>query len=210
MSLQQRKPSSWNLFCSSEKIPSFLKAFFKTSLCQGAKTFTFTSGHLNFCILIFNSKRFIHYWQSLFFIQCCFRGNDGFHRFHRKLDEDRWNTFVLSSLIKVQQHYSPLNCYENDTLFTCKQWKNSPNNQIRLSAWLYVSTSNCMNREFLLHKTWLICFVHLVACSQDKFPEKFHFNISSPWSRGRVWEQYAGGPWFKSGWGQPEIFAFFS
>ena len=120
MSLQQRKPSSWNLFCSSEKIPSFLKAFFKTSLCQGAKTFTFTSGHLNFCILIFNSKRFIHYWQSRLFIQCCFRGNDGFHRFHRKLDEDRWNTFVLSSLIKVQQHYSPLNCYENDTLFTCK------------------------------------------------------------------------------------------
>ena len=79
-----------------------------------------SSGQLNFCILIFNSKRFIHYWQSRLFIQCCFRGNDGFHRFHRKLDEDRWNTFVLSSLIKVQQHYSPLNCYENDTLFTCK------------------------------------------------------------------------------------------
>ena len=90
------------------------------------------------------------------------------------------------------------------------QWKNSPNNQIRLSAWLYVSTCNCMNRAFLLYKTWLICFVHLVACSQDKFPEKFHFSIiSSPWSRGRVWEQYAGGPWFKSTLNVNFFFVFF-
>ena len=91
-----------------------------------------------------------------------------------------------------------------------EQWKNSPNNQIRLSAWLYVSTCNCMNRAFLLYKTWLICFVHLVACSQDKFPEKFHFSIiSSPWSRGRVWEQYAGGPWFKSTLNDNFFFVFF-
>ena len=90
-----------------------------------------------------------------------------------------------------------------------KQWKNSPNNQIRISAWLYGSTCNCMNMAFLLHKTWLICFVHLVAWSQDIRGKKSHFSISSPWSRGRVWEQYAGGPRFKSGRGQPKIFTFF-
>ena len=68
-----------------------------------------------------------------------------------------------------------------------------------------------MNRAFLLYKTWLICFVHLVACSQDKFPEKFHFSIiSSPWSRGRVWEQYAGGPWFKSTLNVNFFFCIFS
>ena len=105
-------------FVAQRKSLLFLKHSLKDIFMSRSKKvyFAFTSGHLNFCILIFNSKRFIHYWQSFFFIQCCFRGNDGFHRFHRKLDEDRWNTFVLSSLIKVQQHYSPLNCYENDTV----------------------------------------------------------------------------------------------